>query len=123
MKKLFSILIALALLCCSCGSTKTPEGLAKGSIIITTDNLPRIYADENYDYIAKSFVAALLRTEDNTVLSDNTNLCSSSNELYNKLLNNECDIVIGVAPNEEKRRNNLKNHYCGTRCSYVFLQS
>lgn len=107
MKKTFCILIALALLCCCSCNTKTTEGLVDGSIVITTENLPKICVDKNYEHVGKSLVATLLRTDNDTVISDNTNLCDSSSELYKKLLNNECDIVIGTAPNKETE-NTLK---------------
>lgn len=109
MKKLLCVLLVLALLCCcSCSEVKTPEGLVEGSVVITTENLPKICVDKNYEYIGKSLVATLLRTDDDAVISENISSCDSSSELYDKLLNNECDIVIGVAPDEETE-NALKN--------------
>ena len=109
MKKLLCVLLVLLLLCCcSCGEVKTPEGLVEGSVVITTENLPKICVDKNYEYVGKSLVATLLRTDDDAVISENISSCDSSSELYNKLLNNECDIVIGVAPDEETE-NALKN--------------
>ena len=102
MKRLICILMSLAAMIsfCACGE-KPSDGLAEGSIDITADNLPKIVSDEHFGYIGSSLAAALLRAYSKEKVEGLTESVASSDEAYARLLNGECDIVIGYEPSEE----------------------
>lgn len=92
--------ITVMLVLCSCKKTETPDGLAEGSIDITEENLPLICTDKNFSYVGSSLAAALLRTDEESLVAEKLTVTETSAECYTKLSNNECDIVIGFEPDE-----------------------
>ncbi len=94
MKRVLLFLLCVALcLATACGGNDKTKRVKDGSVVFTAENLPRICATRYTEKMALNAISAVLGCDENAAKSVLV-VCSTTDECYEKLVKNECDIVL-----------------------------
>ena len=94
MKRILLFLLCVALcLSTACGVKEKEKRVKDGSVVFTAENLPRICATKYTEKAALNAISAILGCDENASKSILV-VCDTTDDCYEKLLKNECDIVL-----------------------------
>lgn len=93
MKRVLLFLLCVVLcLPVACGENEKEKRVKDGSVVFTTENLPRICVTKYTEKAALNTISAVLGHDEG--VESLLIVCNTTDECYEKLVKNECDIVL-----------------------------